>query len=83
MPSVQYADLGLMDYQEAWDYQSKLFNKSVAYKLENRNNPDARAAKNYFLYVEHPHVYTLGKSGSENHLLLDEIALQKKRREIL
>lgn len=78
MPKVLYTDLGRMDYKEAWDYQTILFQKSVAYKLENKNNPNAKPPKNYFLYVEHPHVYTLGKSGALQNLLLDEKALAEK-----
>jgi lipoyl(octanoyl) transferase len=55
-----------------------LFDESVAKKLEQRDQPDSAVPNNYFLYVEHPHVYTLGKSGSLDNLLLDETGLEKK-----
>jgi lipoyl(octanoyl) transferase len=78
MPKVFFKDLGLLDYQEAWDYQQVLFDDSVAKKLAHRDQPDSAVPNNYFLYVEHPHVYTLGKSGSLENLLLDETGLEKK-----
>ena len=78
MPKVLFKDLGEIGYQEAWDYQTVLFDKSVQQKLENRDNPEATPPENYFLYVEHPHVYTLGKSGSLDNLLLDEQGLADK-----
>lgn len=75
---VEFRDLGLMDYQQAWDYQEELFAKTVARKIRNRNLPIAEqeATDNYLLFVEHPHVYTLGKSGKEENLLLDEAGLK-------
>ncbi|SFO71574.1 lipoyl(octanoyl) transferase [Algoriphagus ornithinivorans] len=75
---VEFRDLGLMDYQQAWDYQEELFAKTVARKIRNRNLPIAEqeATDNYLLFVEHPHVYTLGKSGKEENLLLDETGLK-------
>jgi lipoyl(octanoyl) transferase len=75
---VEFRDLGLMDYQQAWDYQEELFAQSVARKIRNRNLPIAEqeATDNYLLFVEHPHVYTLGKSGKEENLLLDEVGLK-------
>jgi lipoyl(octanoyl) transferase len=71
--TVLFRDLGLMDYQEAWDYQEKLFSATVAKKIQNRSLPEDQqeATSNYLLFVEHPHVYTLGKSGKPEHLLLD------------
>ena len=78
MPKVLFKDLGEIGYQDAWDYQAVLFDKSVAKKLENRDNPEATPPENYFLFVEHPHVYTLGKSGSLDNLLLDEQGLKDK-----
>lgn len=78
MPKVLFKDLGEIGYQEAWDYQTVLFDKSVQQKLENRDNLEATPPENYFLYVEHPHVYTLGKSGSLDNLLLDEQGLADK-----
>ncbi len=77
---VEFRDLGLMDYQQAWDYQENLFAKSVALKIQNRNLPasDQSPTPNYLLFVEHPHVYTLGKSGNQENLLLDESGLSEK-----
>jgi lipoyl(octanoyl) transferase len=75
--TVEFRDLGSMDYQDAWTYQEKLFADIVAQKIQNRNLPEDQQAitPNYLLFVEHPHVYTLGKSGKPEHLLLDEAGL--------
>lgn len=77
-PIVQFQDLGLIDYQEAWDYQEKLFAKTVALKIANRNEDTIIPTENYLLFCEHPHVFTLGKSGKESHLLLNESGLKEK-----
>ncbi|MBX2841785.1 MAG: lipoyl(octanoyl) transferase LipB [Flammeovirgaceae bacterium] len=73
-------DLGMVSYQKAWDYQTKVFTKSVNLKLENRRREDRGEAAiptdNYLLFCQHPHVYTLGKSGEENHLLLNQTGLE-------
>lgn len=77
--SVIYEDIGLRDYKETWDYQAALFNTLVDAKKnitgihESEQNLPGR-----LIFVEHPHVYTLGKSGSENNLLIDYIQLQAK-----
>ena len=75
--TVEFRDLGNMDYQEAWTYQENLFGDIVAQKIQNRNLPEEEQVltPNYLLFVEHPHVYTLGKSGKPEHLLLDEEGL--------
>ena len=75
--TVEFRDLGSMDYQEAWTYQENLFADIVAQKIQNRNLPEAEQVltPNYLLFVEHPHVYTLGKNGKPEHLLLDEEGL--------
>jgi lipoyl(octanoyl) transferase len=75
--TVAFRDLGSMDYQEAWTYQENLFADIVAKKIQNRNLPEDQqiTTPNYLLFVEHPHVYTLGKSGKPEHLLLDETGL--------
>lgn len=80
MISVKLHELGLMDYQEAWDYQEKLFSEKLAVKTANRalNAEHQIAIPHDLLVVEHPPVYTLGKSGKESHLLLDEVALSDK-----
>ncbi len=76
---IQY--LGLKDYQEVWDYQEGLFKSVVDLKLTNRNLSPEQQHKtpNRLLFVEHPHVYTLGKSGSEANLLLNEQGLKEKK----
>lgn len=67
-----------MDYKECWDLQEKIFSELVQQKLENRNKPlsEQSFTRNHLLFVEHPHVYTLGKSGDVANLLLDQWALQ-------
>jgi lipoyl(octanoyl) transferase len=78
---VNFLELGLIDYQEAWDYQEKLFAKTVAVKTENRDLlPEQQIpTPNFLLFCEHPHVYTLGKSGKADHLLLGEQELEGKQ----
>lgn len=70
-----------MDYKACWDYQEELFNSIIAQKIKNRDLPDAEkeVTPNYLLFVEHPHVYTLGKSGDENNLLVNEQQLSEKK----
>lgn len=77
---VHVQNLGLIDYQQAWDYQTKLFDEIVATKVGNRNLPDEaqQLTPNHLLFCQHPHVYTLGKSGKIEHLLLDEHQLKEK-----
>src|SRR6185369_12420451 len=67
-----FIDLGLMDYQQAWDYQTDLFNKTLAVKSKNRDLPNNEqlTTNNYLVFCEHPHVYTLGKSGDEKNLII-------------
>jgi len=71
---VIFKDLGLIDYQQAWNEQEQVFHKTVNKKISNRDLPDTaqEQTENHLLVCEHPHVYTLGKSGSENHLLIPE-----------
>jgi lipoyl(octanoyl) transferase len=75
MPEVIYQNLGLIDYKEAWDYQEKLFRETVDQKIRLRKGESEESTKNYILFCQHPHVYTLGKSGDEQNLLLDESGL--------
>lgn len=74
MRNVEFQDLGLIDYEAAWNYQETLFHEVVERKLFNRNAPDVNRLplKHYLLFCEHPHVFTLGRSGKEQHLLADE-----------
>lgn len=73
-----YLNLGLKDYKEAWDFQTDLFNKILAVKSGNRDVPSdqQRPTENYLLFCEHPHVYTLGKSGKPENLLVNEEELR-------
>ena len=77
---VIFKDLGILDYKACWDYQETLFNETVALKIANRSaEPESQiATKNHLLFVEHPHVYTLGKSGDTSHLLINEHQLEEK-----
>ncbi|MCC5931982.1 MAG: lipoyl(octanoyl) transferase LipB [Cyclobacteriaceae bacterium] len=76
---VIFQHLGLKDYKETWEYQALLFKEIIDIKIKNRNLPPDQQLNtpNYLLFVEHPHVYTLGKSGKPEHLLLDEEGLEE------
>jgi lipoyl(octanoyl) transferase len=76
--TIQLQDLGLQDYKTTWEYQEKLFRGVVDLKIKNRREETTVQTPNYFLFVEHPHVYTLGKSGDLSHLLLTEKQLEAK-----
>ncbi|AKD02681.1 lipoyl(octanoyl) transferase LipB [Pontibacter korlensis] len=77
---IQFEHLGLIDYKEAWDYQDKIFTSILDLKVQNRKAESGEEVPtpNYLLFCQHPHVYTLGKSGHEEHLLLNQEALQAK-----
>ena len=70
--TTQFIDLGLIDHQQAWDYQTDLFNQNLEIKKQNRDLPSdqQRITNNHLIFCEHPHVYTLGKSGDEKNLLI-------------
>lgn len=68
---TQFINLGLIKYQEAWDYQEKLFGELMDSKKEGET-----PARNYLIFCQHPHVYTLGKSGKEQNLLINALQLQ-------
>jgi lipoyl(octanoyl) transferase len=68
--SVHVFDWGLIDYEQAWERQENLFSRTVQLKIDNRKNGGNQPTPNYLIVCEHPHVYTLGKSGKESHLLL-------------
>lgn len=80
MEKVLFRDLGLMEYKTCWDYQEKIFNETVALKMHNRDcaPEDRKTQVHHLFFVEHPHVYTLGKSGHEENLLLNEEQLHQK-----
>ncbi len=75
---VLLQDLGLKDYKEVWDYQEELFQKTLDLKIRNRREATHIETPNHFLFVEHPHVYTLGKSGDLANLLINEKQLEEK-----
>ncbi|MBL4716491.1 MAG: lipoyl(octanoyl) transferase [Bacteroidetes bacterium] len=81
MQNIIFQDLGNIDYKDAWDYQERLFEEIVALKLKNRDLSPAEqhTPKHYLLFCEHPHVYTLGKSGSEDNLLVNNDQLSEKK----
>ncbi|MFL2570115.1 MAG: lipoyl(octanoyl) transferase LipB [Flavobacteriales bacterium] len=78
MPKVVFQDLGLIDYKEAWDFQEKRFNEILDVKKNNRKENRQDPTLSYLLFCEHPHVYTLGKSGDENNLLVNEDYLKSR-----
>lgn len=77
---IRFEQLGLIDYKEAWDYQDKLFNEILELKSQNRKAAEDAQVQtpNYLLFCSHPHVYTLGKSGHEENLLINEEGLKAK-----
>jgi len=75
---VDIQDLGHKDYKETWEYQETLFKSILEIKIKNRKENSHLTTPNYFLFVEHPHVYTLGKSGDMSNLLLNEAQLTQK-----
>ena len=77
---VKFKHLGLIDYQQAWDYQTELFDKIISSKISNRKlvQIEQKYTENHLLFCEHPHVYTIGKSRDEQHLLLSQQTLQEK-----
>ena len=77
-PLVYFRALGLIDYKEAWDFQETIFNNTIQEKIQIRNGDTTITTKNYLFFCEHPHVFTLGKSGSESNLLLNELGLEQE-----
>ena len=75
---VIFEDLGLIDYKKCWDYQEDIFAKTLVLKTKNRKENTSIETKNTLLFCEHPHVYTLGKSGNENNLLVNEEYLKSR-----
>jgi len=77
---VKFKDLGLIDYQKAWELQEEVFQQTMQEKLDNQNRENANRLdlKYNLFFCEHHHVYTLGKSGKEQNLLIDAIQLQAK-----
>ena len=78
--AVNLHELGSIDYKQCWDYQTRLFEATVQQKIKNRKNPDlCKGTENHLIFCEHPHVYTLGKSGLEDNLLLSKSDLTEKK----
>lgn len=75
---VFITDLGQKDYKETWEYQEALFQSILDLKIKNRREETNLPTPNYLLFVEHPHVYTLGKSGHMENMLLNEEQLAEK-----
>jgi len=77
---VIFKDLGLMDYKACWDLQEEYFKETIDLKIANRKNPESPSETlNRLFFVEHPHVYTLGKSGDDANLLINEVGLEEKQ----
>lgn len=76
---TEFIDWGLTDYRDAWDRQEAIFEQTVAIKTRNRIEGLQLPTPNYLIFCEHPHVYTLGKSGKPENLLLDENGLKEKQ----
>lgn len=70
---ARFTDLGIIDYKNAWDHQEQLVQEIIEYKLSNKETENYQQ---HILFCEHPHVYTLGKSGNENNLLINVLKLQ-------
>lgn len=75
---IALEDLGLKDYKETWEHQEALFAHTVAIKVNNRRNGGTEPTPNHFIFVEHPHVFTLGKSGDISNLLASSEMLKEK-----
>ena len=75
---VVFRDLGVMEYRDAWDYQEELLRENIAVKANSPGSDWERATRHYLLFVEHPPVYTLGKSGSEENVLISEAERTKR-----
>jgi lipoyl(octanoyl) transferase len=78
-PVVSVKNLGLIDYQEAWDFQENLFKKAIDLKIAKRNGETDEIPENHLLFCQHPHVFTLGKSGNPENLLLNEAELYQQQ----
>ena len=74
-----FTDWGLTDYEDAWTRQESIFGQTIAVKTRNRTEGTSLATSNHLVFCEHPHVYTLGKSGKPENLLLDEAGLREKK----
>ena len=78
MQSAKFKDIGLIEYKKAWEFQEVFFNKTLEIKSKNRNEGTNIKTENYLIFCEHPHVYTLGNSGDQNNLLVNEEYLKSR-----
>ena len=78
MQNVFFKDIGLVDYKKVWDFQEELFNKTLSIKSKNKKEETSTKTKNHLIFCEHPHVYTLGKSGKHENLLVNEEYLKSR-----
>ena len=78
MQSAKFKDIGLIEYKKAWEFQEVFFNKTLEIKSKNRNEGTNIKTENYLIFCEHPHVYTLGNSGNQNNLLVNEEYLKSR-----
>jgi len=78
MQNVFFKDIGLVDYKKVWDFQEELFNKTLSIKSKNKKEETSNKTKNHLIFCEHPHVYTLGKSGKHENLLVNEEYLKSR-----
>ena len=79
---IELQELGFKDYKETWDYQEQIFKGILDIKVKNRREETSVKTNNYFLFVEHPHVYTFGKSADKNNLLINPEFLKKINAEV-
>ena len=78
MKTAHFHDIGLIEYRKAWDFQENLFNKILDIKSKNRNEDKNLKTENHLIFCEHPHVYTLGNSGNQDNLLVNEAYLRAR-----
>ena len=78
MQTAHFHDIGLIEYRKAWDFQENLFNKILDIKSKNRNEDKNLKTENHLIFCEHPHVYTLGNSGNQDNLLVNEAYLRAR-----
>jgi lipoyl(octanoyl) transferase len=78
MQKIHFQDIGLTAYKKAWNFQNEIFQSIIDIKKSNRDHNTTHSTPNHFIFTEHSHVYTIGKSGDLNNLLLNEKQLSEK-----
>jgi len=78
MQTAHFKDIGLIEYKKAWEFQEKIFDKTLKIKSKNRNEGTSLKTENHLIFCEHPHVYTLGNSGNKENLLVNEDYLKSR-----